>query len=610
MTSIDELFQKSGIPSKRKLEPVDPTEIYKSAKLSASSSRHARVDDENDAPEGPQPPDEADDGDYGPAFPAGDADDEEAAAEEDAEGRFFGGGITRTEKEVLDFLDTAATNATGANLPFDPDEPINEAWLKKTALAFEKKINRNAEQRARYESEPTRFIESEADLDAAIRALSVLADHPSLYPLFARLGSATSLVSLLAHDNTDIALGAVEIIGELTDEDVPASDEEWGALVDAMLEADLLGLLASHLKRLNEFDDPNRPDEDHAVDREGVYRALGVLENLCSRTETADAVGSHEELIEWLLKRASRPEQPVTQNKQYAAEVLSVIVQASAANRRRLADFDSIDKLLQLIAPYRRWDPEKGSDEEEYMENLFATLTSIVDEPQGKANFLQGEGVELCLLILKDGGKRSRPPALRLLDHAVTGPESVGLCQRLVEAGGLKTTFTLFMKKSDNHTTVEHLLGIFSALLRRLPGDSPERIRTLAKFVEKDYEKTARLVKLRREYAARVAAADERIKKEQEGMDEEEREERAAEWLSRRLDAGLFCLQMIDVILAWLVAEDYGAQRRVKELLAEKGDSLATLKATLQEQIEEVDLESEEGKDTCEMLKTLVQFLG
>ncbi|KAL2265057.1 hypothetical protein VTJ83DRAFT_7567 [Remersonia thermophila] len=608
MTSIDELFQKSGIPSKRKLEALDPTELYKSAKLSASGSRHARVDDENDAEAGPQPPEDADDADYGPSLPAG-VDDEDAAAEEDTEGRFFGGGISRTEREVLDYLDTAATSAAGNSLPFDPDEPIDAAWLKKTALAFEKKINRNAEQRARFESEPARFIDSEADLDAAIRALSILADHPSLYPLFARLGSAASLVSLLAHDNTDIALGAVGIIGELTDEDVPASDEDWSALVDAMIEADLLGLLASHLTRLNETDDPNLPDDDHAVDREGVYRALGVLENLCSRPETAETVGAHDELLRWLLARASRPEQPVGQNKQYAAEVLSILVQSSTPNRRRLASLDAVDAMLQLVAPYRRRDPDKGSDEEEYMENLFAALSSVVDEPEGKAKFVEAEGVELCLLILKDGGKRSRPPALRLLDHAVTGPESLAVCQRVVEAGGLKTTFTLFMKKSGHHPTAEHLLGIFAALLRRLPGESAERIRTLAKFVEKDYEKTARLVKLRGEYAARVAAADARIRRAQEGLDEEEREERAAEWLSQRLDAGLFCLQTIDVILAWLVAEDDGAKGKIKELLAKKGEGFAVLKGTIQEQIDEMDLESEEGNDSCEMLKTLARFL-
>ena len=74
----------------------------------------------------------------------------------------------------------------------------------------------------------------------------------------------------------------------------------------------------------------------------------------------------------------------------------------------------------------------------------------------------------------------------------------------------------------------------------------------------------------------------------------------ADQWLSRRLDAGLFCLQVgaltglfwillltfhsqtIDVILAWLIAEDDGARRRIQELLGDYDESLSVVKATLQ----------------------------
>ena len=80
-----------------------------------------------------------------------------------------------------------------------------------------------------------RFMGSEADLDADIKALSILSDHPDLYREFAKLGCVTSLVSLLSHENTDIAIDAIEIINELTDEDVEAEQEQWDSLVDAMV---------------------------------------------------------------------------------------------------------------------------------------------------------------------------------------------------------------------------------------------------------------------------------------------------------------------------------------------------------------------------------------
>lgn len=67
----------------------------------------------------------------------------------------------------------------------------------------------------------TRFIDSEADLDAAIKALLPLAQVPELaYPLLVSSGQLEALVGLLSHENADIALDVIELIHELTDEDV------------------------------------------------------------------------------------------------------------------------------------------------------------------------------------------------------------------------------------------------------------------------------------------------------------------------------------------------------------------------------------------------------
>jgi beta-catenin-like protein 1 len=66
-----------------------------------------------------------------------------------------------------------------------------------------------------------RFIDSEADLDAAIKALLPLAQVPEVaYPLLVSSGQLEVLVGLLSHENADIALDIIELIHELTDEDV------------------------------------------------------------------------------------------------------------------------------------------------------------------------------------------------------------------------------------------------------------------------------------------------------------------------------------------------------------------------------------------------------
>ncbi|KAI8297542.1 Beta-catenin-like protein 1-like protein [Colletotrichum sp. SAR11_240] len=588
MTDVDNLFKSSGGVGKRKLDAVrDPNEIYKSAKLSASESisRHAQVEeeaDDDDIAAGPAPPPDDDADDYGPEMPP----------DEDDEGRFFGGGITKQESEILDYVDGRGENSATS-------EKIDAAWVRKAALNFEKRITKNAELRAKFANEPQKFIESEADLDAAIKDLSILAEHPDLYPQFVKLGCVDSLAGLLTHENTDIAIDAVEIIGELTDEDVYASDDDWDMLVDALLKADLVSLLVSNFSRLN---------EDDESDRSGVYHALGVLENLLSKKTNAETVGSDETLIRWLLERAQRKESPVSQNKQYATELLDIIAHTSTITRRRLAELDAVDVLLQLVSAYRKRDPEKGGEEEEYMENLFNALVCIVDEPDGKFKFLEAEGIELCLIMLKEG-KMSKQPSMRLLVHSVSGDMSGEVCRKIVEAGGLKILFTLFKKTTQQRMVMERLFDIFRSLLRFLPANSAERIRTLAKFVEREYEKLDRLYDCRRTYKSMLDLADQEIQKARSRMSADDAELSEGEWFLKRIDEGLYSVWAIDVILAWLAAEDAGAKRRIQKLLAEDGQDLAAVRATLQEYREDLDLEKPQHKDLAEMLTTLMDFL-
>lgn len=80
-----------------------------------------------------------------------------------------------------------------------------------------------------------RFMSSEADLDTEIKNLSILSEHPELYGEFAKMGCVGSLISLLSHENADIAIDAIQIISELTDEDVEAEQEQWDTLVNAMV---------------------------------------------------------------------------------------------------------------------------------------------------------------------------------------------------------------------------------------------------------------------------------------------------------------------------------------------------------------------------------------
>ncbi|KAH7390989.1 Catenin-beta-like protein [Phaeosphaeria sp. MPI-PUGE-AT-0046c] len=608
MTSIDDLFKGANGATKRKFENprgADPTQAYKSVKLSSDSDvKHSATvaDEEEDDEAGPSlPPDFDEDGD-------------------DDEGRFFEGGLDEDTKDAMDYLDAQ-----------DGEDAIREekhdsAWLRKLCLNFEKRVNKNASLRAKYEDDPTKFMESEGDLDESIKSLSTLSEHVELYEEFAENTASAKLVELLAHENTDIAIAAIEMISELTDEDVAGEQEQWDALVTAFLEADLLGLLISNFSRFDETD---------SADASGVYHSLSVIENLLSQPSNTDMIGKESTLVKWLLDRVQKQEKPTTQNKQYASEILSILTQSSRPNRTHVAEANGVETFLTNLAPYRRDDPEKDSDEEEYMENMFNCLSSIVEEPIGKAKFLEAEGVELCLLLVRDG-KTSKSRSLKVLDHAcgyaedisssdspingtsskdkakelVTEPSpnsAMSVCEKLVESRGLKPLFSTFMKtKKHDPEQTEHILGIFASLLRSLPGQSDARFRLLAKFLEKDFEKINKLVTLRRDYAGRVAAFDDKLKDRKRGLSKEEQDELELENIPTRLSEGLYCLERIDAALAWLVAEDDGAKAAIVKALGERDEGLKDVKKTLQAQLNgNMAVEQAER----EMLETLIGFL-
>lgn len=108
---------------------------------------------------------------------------------------------------------------------------------------------------------------------------------------------------------------------------------------------------------------------------------------------------ANQGLFSWLLRRLQR--RPVfDQNKLYASELLSILLQMDEANRRQLGEVDGIDILLQQLASYKRHDPS-SQEESEYMLNLFDCLCSALMLPENKDRFLKGEGIQLMNLMLR-----------------------------------------------------------------------------------------------------------------------------------------------------------------------------------------------------------------
>ncbi|EGO01916.1 hypothetical protein SERLA73DRAFT_166428 [Serpula lacrymans var. lacrymans S7.3] len=631
---IDKLFKVPKLPvgsNKRKM-PDNPTpEMLKKMKLDVPPQRDQRPEESGvgaaafkgksrRATVQTEDEDEVDT-DFAPG---GDAD---YFIEEDDEGRFFGGGLTLEQKDILNIFD----NAGDEGAQHDPDE-LSITAIRRFLLRFERAANKNQDQRSKYPDDPSKFIDSEADLDSAIKALLPLAQVPIVaYPELVRSGAVSLLIGLLSHENADIVIDVVEVIHELTDEDVgnegEQDEEEEGqtqaalkVLVDALLENSVLELLVDNLSRLKETEE---------ADRQGVFHILGVFENVLGlNPELSTLLVAKTKIMQWLLNRIQSKNHD--ENRGYAAELLSILLQDNVSNRMELGKNDGVESILKVLSQFRRRDPA-DADETEFMENVFDALCSALSEREIKSLFLASEGVDLMVLMMKEN-RQSKSRTVKTLDYAMSGTSGTDICENFVEALGLKTLFSAFMGKSTKkHKTngappasedTSHILGIISSLFTNLPSDSPSRIRLLAKFVENNYEKIDKLLEIRENANTRLKAVNAEIELEKNELNAEGEEigpEEEDMWYIRRVDGGLFTLQNVDYILAWTAMEDDGIRGHAAQMLNRKNLSVKDIIETMRMHHQNMDNDeqnsstsdetSQRAPSQREILANLIVFL-
>jgi beta-catenin-like protein 1 len=103
-------------------------------------------------------------------------------------------------------------------------------------------------------------------LFTAVASFTFLSEHAELYPVLVESGAFTKLMKLFAHENVDIAISVLEVLVELTGEDVEFNQEsDMKILIDAIFEDDAIQLLIGNLERLDESKDD---------DRQGVFHTL------------------------------------------------------------------------------------------------------------------------------------------------------------------------------------------------------------------------------------------------------------------------------------------------------------------------------------------------
>ncbi|KAI0215313.1 Beta-catenin-like protein 1 [Lamellibrachia satsuma] len=426
-------------------------------------------------------------------------------------------------------------------------ETLNELALKKMILQFEKRVYKNQEMRIKFPDLPEKFMESELELNDIIQEMHVIATVPDLYYVLVDLNAVQSILQLLNHENTDISIATVDLLQEMTDVDtLTESEDGTNVLIDALLEGQLIAQLVENMERL---------DESVREESEGVHNTLSIVENLTELRPEVCIDAAQQGLMQWLLKRL-KAKMLFDANKLYASEILSILLQNHEENRQTLGEIEGIDVLLSQLAAYKRHNPS-SVEEIEMMENLFDCLCSSLMLPANRERFLRGEGLQLMNLMLREK-KMSRYSAVKVLNHAMQGPEGTDNCNKFVDILGLRSIFPLFMKTPKTQKKAgaireeleEHIVAIIASMVRNCQGTQKQRL--LNKFAESDHEKVDRLMELHFKYLHKMNAIDDKIEREKQSLrvyGGEVTEEMEDEFYLQRLEAGLFTLQLIDYIM-------------------------------------------------------------
>ncbi len=452
------------------------------------------------------------------------------------------------------------------------------------------------------------------------------------------------------HENGDIAAGAIALLSDLTDADEGSAElnELKARLVTLFVHRGLLRVLLNALT--GSLDESHSDDETAAV-----YNVLSIFENLVD-LNPEDLFGEMEQngkgaggaggargapedgmagdlmgIVGWLTARVARKKvkgAELDSNTQYASEILSVILQSSGSyiRRRFVMELQGVDAALRSLAPYRSA-PPATPEEAEFVENMFDVLCAVLMEDAAKSALLGNEGVELMVLFLK-GRTVARTAALKCLDFATTRcAPAAAVC---IDKGLLALLFPIFMGKlkvvgEDKKKVRRHIeankeeeevrcvsivsnlfVGIGSSPTAKQPQDgavalqSAYRERLVAKFAEKDGEKSRRLIEVMVVFAGRVASEEARILRIFDGDGDQMKDE----VLLAKMDAGLFTVQQCALVLAELWAsEDFSLRRAILTMLHEHELTLKYLETTLEAYVDTL------GEDDTSGNKDLKQHI-
>lgn len=349
----------------------------------------------------------------------------------------------------------------------------------------------------KYLDQPERFVDSEIELDEAVRSLMKICDSPELYSVLAVSPTLPNIIQLLQHNNIDIAMEVVRFFENLVEVEEVNDAKLILILYDALIKGFLIENLVELIKKC--------PEANHA-ESTLVYSCMGIIEVMMDvRPKLAKYVSEHTAFIPYLVRRIEDESQPLDDNRNYAAELLVQLVTECEEARQVVGRCGGIENLLIVLSRYRKSDPRSAEDIELVM-NIFDALTLILLVEENQDHFFNLEGLQLMMKLVQAKNSLS-VKAYLLIGIAIMDKKKS--CVTLVDIGGLSIVYPILMRKGLKSANGEQqkkldeaTVGIIKQLLKNTEGPIKQRV------IEKTKEKMGALLQLRQEYIDKIPLID------------------------------------------------------------------------------------------------------
>lgn len=97
------------------------------------------------------------------------------------------------------------------------------------------------------------------------------------------------------------------------------------------------------------MDNLSRLNEEEESDRQGVFHILSIFENILGfKPKLSTKIVKQTKIMPWLLNRIQSKKH--SENRSYAAEILSILLQDNKSNRLELGKHDGIETILKVLS--------------------------------------------------------------------------------------------------------------------------------------------------------------------------------------------------------------------------------------------------------------------